>query len=80
MEIQKIITDFLLREIIHDHESIDASENLIESGLLDSIQIVKLIMFMERQFHISFEEEDMLPKNFETLYNMVDFVNRKSEI
>lgn len=80
MEIQKIITDFLLREIIHDHESIDASENLIESGLLDSIQIVKLIMFMERQFHISFEEEDMLPNNFETLYNMVDFVNRKSEI
>lgn len=80
MEIQKIITDFLLREIIHDHESIDASENLIESGLLDSIQIVKLIMFMERQFHISFEEEDMLPKNFETLYNMVDLVNRKSEI
>lgn len=80
MEILKIITDFLLREIIHDHESIDASENLIESGLLDSIQIVKLIMFMERQFHISFEEEDMLPKNFETLYNMVDLVNRKSEI
>lgn len=80
MEIQKILTDFLLKEIIHDHESIDISENLIESGLLDSIQIVKLIMFMERQFRIDFEEEDMLPSNFETLANMVDFINRKRDI
>jgi len=42
-------------------------ENLLDSGILDSLGIMKLLEYLERTFSISVDEEDLLPENFESI-------------
>ncbi|EPR10468.1 acyl carrier protein [Ruminiclostridium papyrosolvens] len=79
MDKKKIIKDFLLDTVIKEVDTITDEQQLIDSGLIDSISIVNVILFLEKQFKISFSEEDMLPENFETLNAMVDTVEKKSK-
>ncbi len=79
MDKKKIIKDFLLDTVIKEVDTITDEQQLIDSGLIDSISIVNVILFLEKQFKISFGEEDMLPENFETLNAMVDTVEKKSK-
>lgn len=78
MDIKKTIYDYLLENIIKDVTKIEDDQQLIDSGLIDSISIVNVILFMESQFKIAFTEDDLTPENFETLNSMVHIVELKS--
>lgn len=54
----------------------DADENLLESGILDSLGIMKLLEYLERTFFIRVSEEDLLPENFESI-NAITFLLHK---
>ena len=60
-------------------QDLEDDQQLIDSGLIDSISIVKVIIFFENEFGISFEEKDMSPLNFDTVQAMVETVKRKME-
>lgn len=77
MDYKKIIKEYLLSSVIHDVIELEDDHQLIDSGYIDSISIVKVIIYFENEFGISFEEEDMAPANFETLGAMVETVRRK---
>ncbi len=77
MNAEKQIIDYLLSNIIFTVNEIQPEQQLIESLLIDSISIIKVILFLEKQFNIRIEDEDLDPNNFETVKNMVNLVNRK---
>ena len=75
MDVRKTICDFLLSNVINDVDCLDDDRQLIDSGLIDSISIVRVIIFLEKKFDVSFTQEDMSPENFETLRAMVNTIN-----
>ena len=77
MNVEKQIIDYLLSNIIFTVSEIQPEQQLIESLLIDSISIIKVILFLEKQFDIRIEDEDLDPTNFETVNNMANLVNRK---
>lgn len=77
MNVEKQIIDYLLSNIIFTVSEIQPEQQLIESLLIDSISIIKVILFLEEQFDIRIEDEDLDPTNFETVNNMANLVNRK---
>jgi acyl carrier protein len=79
MDYRGIIKKYLLNKVIHDMQDLEDDQQLIDSGLIDSISIVKVIIFFENEFGISFEEKDMSPLNFDTVQAMVETVKRKME-
>lgn len=54
-------------------------ESLIETGIIDSLAIVKIITFLEIEFRIKINDEDILPENFESVIAMSDFINIKKK-
>lgn len=74
MDVRKAIIDFLLSDVIDDVDNLADDQQLIDSGLIDSISIVKVIIFLEKTFGISLTQDDMTPENFETLGSIVKFV------
>lgn len=52
-----------IRPEFHFEENI----NFIESGMLDSFDIVSLVTALDEEFKISIEGTDILPENFSTL-------------
>lgn len=77
MNEKQLLKNFLQQDIFFSDEEFTDYQQLIDSGMIDSISIVKVIIFMEKNFGISFKEDDMDPENFETLQAMLETVERK---
>lgn len=71
-----------IRKYLEEHfpvtRKIDDKMALLQSGILDSLGILELVSFLEREFEITIEDEDLLPRNFETMSSLVAFVKQKS--
>lgn len=79
MRISEDLEKFLLTEIATDlcKKSLDPDEDLLEQGIIDSLGVMKLILFMEEAFGIKVIDEEIIPDNFQTLNIMVKFIEQK---
>jgi acyl carrier protein len=72
------IEKFLLAEVASDHgkKSLLPEEDLLEQGIIDSLGIMKLVVFMEEAFGIEIADDDIVPENFQSLSSMAAFVEQ----
>lgn len=52
------------------------ASNFIEDDVLDSLDIIKLVVALEEEFLISIETEDIVPENFENVENISKLIKR----
>ena len=57
--------------------NIDTREGLMSSGLLDSYGFIELISFIEKEFQISIENEEMTTENFLNIDCAAKFIANK---
>ncbi len=60
-------------------ESVDIKEDddLLSTGLLDSISVMKLIAFLEEEFDVEVPADEMVIENFISVSAISDFLNSK---
>ena len=59
---------FIQRELAQGRGGIDVErESLVESGIIDSLGIMKLVDFIEKEFSVKIGDQDLVPENFDTL-------------
>jgi acyl carrier protein len=58
--------------------SVDA--DLFESGILDSLTFVDLVMYMEQQFGVRIAADELEPDHFRTIERIAAFVAVHSEL
>ena len=69
------IKTFIRTELIYDDEKdFDENTNLIERGIIDSMSLVRLISFIEENYEIQVQDEDIVPENFSSLNKISSFV------
>ncbi len=54
--------------------SINKDTDLIEMGIIDSMGILELLVFMEQEFLIDFENTSIKAENMRSLASMIDFL------
>ena len=81
MDVRGKLREFMLQEFKESgfHESIRDDESLIESSILDSLSILKLISFMDDQFGVLPAEDELNPEKLETIDKIVEFIANKIE-
>ena len=78
MSITDDIKSFLVeKRYLQDAGSLGVDDSLLEEGIIDSVGIQDLVMFLEKQYAIKVEEDDLMPDNFDSLNAIADFVNEK---
>jgi acyl carrier protein len=71
------IKTFIRTELIYDDEKdFDENTNLIERGIVDSMSLVRLISFLEENYNIQVQDEDIVPENFSSLTKIASFLAR----
>ena len=74
-EIRSFLADiFFLGD---DPAKLSADASLIESGIIDSTGVFELVGFLEEQYAIRIEEDELVPENLDSVDNIVAFVARK---
>jgi acyl carrier protein len=56
-----------IQEKLNDGIAFDRDTNLIRQGLIDSMGVMKLTIFLEKRFGIEIDIEEITAENFETL-------------
>ena len=79
MSILGNLEKILVTEVAADlgKKSLDPDEDLLEQGIIDSLGIMRLVVFMEETYGIAVADEEIIPENFQTLNNMVNFIEQK---
>lgn len=72
------VRQFILQEFPQANErSLGEYETFLGSDIVDSLGIVKLIAFVETEFDITVEDEDLQPENFQSIARLTQFVKTK---
>ncbi len=58
---------------------LSAETPLLASGLLDSLAILQLTMFLGEEFGLEIGDEDFTLENFETIGTLVSFIQNKQQ-
>jgi acyl carrier protein len=53
----------------------DAS--LMDGGIIDSTGILELVTFMEATYHVTIENEEMMPENLDSVSRLARFLAKK---
>lgn len=68
-QIIEALLSYLKKEILDSSVSLDAETPLKDVGI-DSMSVIELVLFLERQYGIRIEEKDMLPQNFQSVKSL----------
>ncbi|HSL47814.1 MAG TPA: acyl carrier protein [Candidatus Deferrimicrobiaceae bacterium] len=55
-------------------------EHLLANGIVDSLGILDLVAYLEREFAITITDEDLVPEHFESLSRMAKFVQDRMSV
>ena len=79
MSCEQIIERYIIEELTLGNQvkKIEFDESLFSKGILDSLSLLKLILFIESQFGLIVEDGDVVPENFESVHRICDFIVRK---
>ncbi|MEJ2637499.1 MAG: acyl carrier protein [Calditrichia bacterium] len=51
--------------------------SLLENGIIDSTGVLELVLFLEENFGIKIEDDEIVPENLDTLQNLTKYLNTK---
>lgn len=74
-DLRQFLADNFILESGGDALGVD--ESLTQAGVLDSMGVLELIMFIEERFGVSVPDEDTLPENLDSVGRLVEYVSRR---
>jgi acyl carrier protein len=77
-----VITERLRRFLVQQFpmtKNVGDDEPLLKNGLIDSLGILEVMTFVEKEFGIVVSDEDLLPENFGSIRSLTNFVHGKAE-
>ncbi|MBN1496880.1 MAG: acyl carrier protein [Spirochaetes bacterium] len=78
---QEIIMNYINENFIAGRSSkveLTPDVSLLESGIVDSTGILELVLFIEEQFSIKIEDEEIVPENLDSVANLLAFLEKKN--
>ena len=77
--IGQAVSEYITEELAADRQglTLEARDDLVAQGILDSMGILQLVTFLEQEFRITIGDDDILPENFASLENIERFVQAK---
>lgn len=77
-EILPTVRAFIRENYIFDDAApLHDSDSLVGSGTIDSTGILELISFLERTYHLTFDDRELVAENFDTIDRLSSFIHSK---
>lgn len=79
-QIENTIRKFMAENFIveTDSSTLDSEISLTQAGVMDSMGVLELIMFIEQKYGITIPDEDTLPENLDSIARVVRYIHSHS--
>ncbi|MFK7936437.1 MAG: acyl carrier protein [Saprospiraceae bacterium] len=73
---QQTIINYIEQELLQEplEDGLTTDEDLLTSGLLDSLSVMNLVSFLEEKFQLAIPPEDLTLDNFMTVDAMTSYL------
>ncbi|HKZ70329.1 MAG TPA: acyl carrier protein, partial [Anaerolineales bacterium] len=51
--------------------------SFLENGIVDSMGVMQLVLFVEEAFDINIDDSDLVPDNFDSISKLAAYIRRK---
>ena len=76
-EIERSLHDFVVRELLDgDAEDLTSNTNLLALGVIDSLSMMSLRVFVEQSFRVRLPEGAHSPEDFSSVSSIASLVER----
>lgn len=74
------LKSFIFQELvfIENPAEFSSTDSLLEAGL-DSMGIMRLVLFIEEEFGVALPDNELAPENMETLQRLADWIKRHKQ-
>jgi acyl carrier protein len=78
MTTQAVLAQYIEKELAKGRKtSIDYEEDLLSEGIIDSLGILQLVAFIEDEFGIKIDDEDVVLENFQSVAALSRYLETK---
>ncbi len=74
-ELRRFITNNFLFGA--EDSQLSDDESFLEKGLIDSTGVLELVGFVEEQYVIRFQDDEITPENLDSINRLIQFLNKK---
>jgi acyl carrier protein len=79
MEFGTTIRQFIIENFpLAEDGNLEEHASFLENGIVDSTGILELVAFLEENFGIVVEDEEVIPENLDSIANVVSYLQRKN--
>ncbi|MCX6055414.1 MAG: acyl carrier protein [Chloroflexi bacterium] len=79
IEIKKILSSYITSKILKQPARVLSGEQaLLSSGMIDSMSLVDLAIFIEDTFHVRLDDAELNKETFDTLGELVSIIEERS--
>ncbi len=71
------IRSFIEENFLFGAEDVTDETSLLDEGYIDSTSVLEIVGFLEEEFGISVEDEELVPENFGSIANLTAYLARK---
>lgn len=77
-EVEAAIRNYIAENILFTHVYPHADDtSFLNEGVIDSMNVLELVAFVEEHFHVSVKDEDIVPDNFDSVSRLAAFVRSR---
>lgn len=77
IEVKDKIREYILEATFDDVKKITDDTLIFEEGVLDSMGLLFLIEFLQEEFNITTNDDELVVENFQSINNIVAFMDGK---
>ena len=80
-EIASVIREYIAQNILFSSNGYPYPDeaSLLEEGVVDSMNVLELVTFVEGEFDLKVPQEDVVPDNFDSVRSLATYIGRKRE-
>ena len=77
-EIKSKIRDFIVENFLFgSSDELNDDSSFLDGGIIDSTGVLELVEFLEEDFSISIDDEELVPENLDSINNVAAFLKNK---
>jgi acyl carrier protein len=75
--IEQELLDYIRTEIAYDSQQPLGADDPLLDGALDSVGVLRLVVFIEERYSVSVGDDDLVPENFATVTALAELLRSK---
>lgn len=78
--VEELIRQYIAQNILFSNNGYPYADDasFLDEGIIDSMNVLELVAFVEEKFEITVQDQDIVPDNFDSVSKLAAYVRRQA--